>query len=127
ERKAIIQRARLGESEEKDPLSVGNAFVGERVDHFEQRTMMNGDRFFRMKVRQPAKTETQRPTRLFSFLQMLMRTLQRCDGEAFRRNHSRLAHHLLLVGAVTVQRDEQRRWRRSRMMKIVIEFDFCVE
>src|SRR6266508_1431872 len=76
ESKAIIQRARLGESEEKNPLTVSNAFIGELINHFEQCVMMNGDRFFRMKVRQPAKTETQRPAWLFCFFQMLMLTLQ---------------------------------------------------
>src|SRR5712691_2061641 len=91
ERETIIQRARLRKAEQEDSGPIGDAFTGQRVDQIKQCSMMDRDRFFGPKVCQPAKAEPQWPTRCFWFAQMLMRTLQRCNGEPFGSDCPRLA------------------------------------
>src|SRR6266851_4702179 len=59
--------------------------------------MMDRDGFFGPKVSQPAKAKPQWPTRHFWFSQMLMRSLQRCDGEPARSNCLRLAQRVPLA------------------------------
>src|SRR5258708_40280006 len=81
ERKAIVQRARLRKAEQKDSVPIGDIFFGQRVDQVKHSAMMNRDRFFGPKVCQPAKAKPQWPARRFWYSQMLMRSLQRRDGE----------------------------------------------
>src|SRR5438552_5267486 len=88
---------------------------------------MNRDRFFGMKVCQPAKTKSQRPARLFWFLQVLMRTLQGDDGKIFRGQALSFTHHLTLARTVAMERNQQWSQRLLRKVKIVIEFDFSPE
>ncbi len=64
--------------------------------------MMNRHGFFRTKVGEPAKPESQRSARFFRISQMLMRTLQRRESETLRRDGLRFAHHLAFVGPVTM-------------------------
>src|SRR6266851_1697946 len=122
EREAIMQRARLREAEQEDSGPIGDAFFGQRVDQVEHSAMMDRDGFFGPKVSQPAKAKPQWPTRHFWFSQMLMRSLQRCDGEPARSNCLRLAQRVPLARAIAMQRNEQR--RRSRLRgNHVIKFD----
>src|SRR6266851_3348295 len=89
--------------------------------------MMNAHRIFGMKVRKPPEPETQRTTRLFRLFQVLMETLQRDNCKAVRRHLCRLAHHLFLVRAIAMQRNEQRRRRPAGGVQIVIDFDLGFE
>src|SRR5260370_41222400 len=127
EREAIIQRARLREAEQEDLFPIGDAFLGERVDQIEQRAMMNRDGFFGPKVCRPAKADPQWPTGRFWFAQMLMRTLQRSDGEPLVSDGLRLAQRVPLAGAIAVQRNQQRRRPGLCRHHVVIEFDFACE
>src|SRR5712664_2878576 len=86
--------------------------------------MMDRDGFFGPKVSQPAKAKPQWPTRHFWFSQMLMRSLQRCDGEPARSNCLRLAQRVPLARAIAMQRNEQRRRSRLCGNHVVIKFDF---
>src|SRR5437773_12574359 len=52
---AIIQCARLREPQQESSFRIDNPFVCERVDDFKERLVMNGNRFFRMKIRQPSE------------------------------------------------------------------------
>src|SRR5215216_1350766 len=70
--------------------------------------MMHGDRLFRVKIGHPAEPVAQRPAKLPWVPDMLMKALQRSDGEMGRRKLSSLAHHLSLIGTITVQCDEER-------------------
>src|SRR6266550_2624450 len=121
---AIIERARLRETEQEHALRVGHTFLNQRLRQVKQRAVMKRDRLFRVKVSEPAKAEAQRAARLFRFFQVLMKTLQRSDGELLRRHLLRLAHHLPLVCSIAVQGDQQRRGLYCGLVKIVIEFDF---
>ena len=76
--------------------------LDERRHQIQQRLMMNRNRVFRVKVCEPAKAEAQRSAGFFRFLHVLMKTLQRGDSKTLRRQRHRLAHHLSLVGAITV-------------------------
>src|SRR6266446_2374579 len=84
ERKAIIQGARLREAEQEDALPTCDPFFSQRGDQVEQRAMMDRNRFFGPKVCQPTKAEPQWPARGFWFPQMLVRSLQRGNGEPAR-------------------------------------------
>ena len=75
-----------------------------------------------MKVRQPAEAVAKGAARLAGFLQVLMRALQRDDGEARGRVTTSLPHHPSLVAPVAVQRDEERRRAVVRREEVVIEF-----
>src|SRR6185295_5569783 len=99
------ERAALREAEQKNLFRISDTFARKPGDQIEQRLVMNRYRIFGMKVSQPAKTKTQRPTRLSWFFDVLMKTLQRRNREILRRHLLGLAHHLPLVGAVTVQRN----------------------
>src|SRR5207253_9166916 len=80
---------------------------------------MDLDRFLRMKICQPAKAEPQWSTGLFCLLQVLMKTLQRSNREILGRHLERLAHHLPLARAITVQRNQQRRRTRGGNVNVV--------
>src|SRR5437764_11994987 len=107
ESETIIQSARLRKAQKKDALAVRDRFFRERVNQIQKRAMMNGDRFLRAKIRQPSETEAQRSALFFRLFQMLMKALQRSNGETGRSNQPSLAHHLTLIRAVAVQRYEQ--------------------
>src|SRR5687768_8074717 len=85
--------------------------------------MMNGNGLFAAKVRQPAKPEPQWPTWLERLLDVLMEPLQRSDCKTGGRHLLRLAHHLSLVRAVTVQRNQQGRWSSCGDVQIVVKID----
>src|SRR5688500_12147686 len=89
--------------------------------------MMNRNGLFTAKIRQPAKPKTQWSTWFPWLFYVLMKTLKRSNRETFRRHQLRLTHHLPLVCAVTVQRDQQRRGPRSSDIQIVIKIDPCRE
>src|SRR6266705_515647 len=61
----VIQRAGLGKPQQKDSMLIRDAFIHQQRNHFQQGAVMNRDRFLRMKIREPAKTESQRSARLF--------------------------------------------------------------
>ena len=87
--------------------------------------MMNGHRFFRMKIREPAKTETKGPASFFRVFQMLVKSLKGSNGVTSGRYLLRFAHHLSFVGAVAVQCDQQRRRTRFSRVEIVIELNLA--
>src|SRR5688572_5274653 len=105
ERKAVIQRAALRKTEQKNAIRVRDAFCDERVNHFEHSPMMNRDGILRMEIRQPAKAVTQGAALLLRFSQMLMGPLQRSDGETFRRDRLRFTHRVPFARAITMQSD----------------------
>src|SRR6185436_14441301 len=86
---------------------------------------MDRNRVFGMKVSEPAETKTQRATRLSWFFDVLMKTLQRRHRKIFRGHLLRLAHHLSLVSAVAVQRNQQGRRQLRRQIEIVVELDLA--
>src|SRR5437870_12011490 len=86
--------------------------------------MMNCDRFFRVKIRQPTKPKAQRAALLSWFFQVLMRTLQSCDRKARRRNCSGFTSPVPLAGAIAMKCDEQRRRSSVRYDYVVIKFEF---
>ena len=57
------------------------------------------------------------------FFDMLMKPLQRRDRKTLGRHLLRLAHHLPLVCAVTMQPDQQRRWSSSANVQVVVKID----
>jgi hypothetical protein len=87
----------------------------ERFDEVEHGPVVERDRLFGPEVRQPAEAVAQRPALLTRLLHVLVRPLQRGDGEPFGHMLPRLPHHPTLVASVPVQRHEQRRrlimWR----------------
>lgn len=89
--------------------------------------MMNGDGFPRAEICQPAEAVTERRAILFRFLQMLMKALQRGDGETLRRKPSGFAHHPRFVVAVAMQRDQERARAASFKghVEIVIKLNLC--
>lgn len=90
--------------------------------------MVQRNRVFRVKIRQPAETVTQRPALLFWLPDVLVKALQRSDGEPAGRELPRFAHHLSLVGPVAVQRDEERAGCSGRWsVEIIVELDFGFE
>jgi hypothetical protein len=95
----------LRKSQQKDSGRICNTFADHGIDQIDEGLMVNSNGFFRMKVCEPAKTESQRPAGHLRILQVLMRALQRCEGETLWRNHFRFARRVPLAGAVTMQRD----------------------
>jgi hypothetical protein len=84
---------------------------------------MNCHRFFAAKVCQPAKPETKWTTWFSRFFNVLVKSLKRSNSEPLGRHLLRLAHHLTLIGAVTMQCDQQRRWTSRWTVQIVIKID----
>src|ERR1041384_1590145 len=83
--------------------------------------MMDCDRVFGMKVRQPPEPETQWSAFLLRLTQMLMRPLQRGQSKSFRRNRLRFPQSVPLTSAVAMQRNQQRRRLRRGSDHVVIQ------
>src|SRR6185503_940025 len=109
ESKTIVERARLREAEQKDACWIGEALFSQPLDQIDKCSMMKRDRFLSAKVCQPAETETHWTTGFTRLSHVLVKPLQRCDSESLRRHQLSFAHHVTLVRAVTVQRNQQRR------------------
>ena len=67
--------------------------------------MMDCDPFLAPKVCKPTEAKSEWTTGFFWRLNVLMKTLQRCDSERLGREQLRLAHHLSLVCTVAVKCD----------------------
>src|SRR5947208_6707048 len=76
EGETVVKRARLREAKQKYSLRIRRAFGNQCLREVQQGLMMNSNRFLRMKVCEPAKAETQRPTCFFRLLQVLMKPLK---------------------------------------------------
>src|ERR1051325_4369715 len=79
ERKAIVERARLREAEQKYTGRIRDTFISQSLDQIKQRPMMNRDGFFAAKIAYPAEAEAQWPTGFARLSNVLVKALQRRD------------------------------------------------
>ena len=122
EGEAVVERARLREAQEKDSSRAARRLRATSASIKSQHgAVVQRDGLLGPEVRQPAEAVARAAALLARLLHVLVRALQRGDGEAFGHVLPRLAHHPTLVAPVAVQRDEQRRGLPARRLHVVIE------